>query len=153
MVTRVEVYFVRPRDLLDTVHAGLRLDLLPKRLDLSAGYRFSFGRSKFALAGVPGGTAAGEPAPVDDMTNLFHVVNVVARYFLTPHWTLKLGYQYERYEEKDFTTDGIGPSLANIALPADVTAPAAADVRSITLGAQHPNYEAHIVAFTVGYKF
>jgi len=149
VVTRVEVYSVRPRDLLDSVHAGLKLDIIPKRLDLSAGYRFSFGRSKYALAGVPGGTASGEPAPVEDMTNLFHVVNVVARYFLTPNWTLKLGYQYERYDEKDFTTDGIPQALAGL----PVSAISQADARSIILAGTHPPYEAHIVAFSLAYKF
>ncbi|HLB11821.1 MAG TPA: MtrB/PioB family decaheme-associated outer membrane protein, partial [Dehalococcoidia bacterium] len=149
VVTRVEVYSVRPRDLLDSVHAGVNFDIIPRRLDLSLGYRFSFGRSKYAQAGVPGGTAAGEPGPVEDVTNLFHVVNVVARYFLTPNWTLKLGYQYERYDEEDFTTDGIPQALAGL----PVSAIAQADARTIVLGFQHPSYEAHIVALTLGYRF
>lgn len=143
----LDTFFVRPRDLLDSVRAGVNLTVIPKRLDLSLGYSFNFGRSKFAVAGEPGGAAAGEPKAVDDVENLFHVVNVVARLFLTPNWTLKLGYQYERYEEKDFTTNGVSPALA--ALPVL----SAADARSIILGAQHPPYEAHIVAFSLGYKF
>ena len=142
----LDTFFVKPRDLLDSVQAGLNLDVIPKRLDLGLGYRFSFGRTKFTLTGVPGGAAAGEPTPVDDIDNRFHVFNAVARYFLTPNWTLKLGYQYERYEETDFTTDGIPQSLANLGL-------STADVRTIILGAQHPPYEAHIVAFSLGYRF
>jgi opacity protein-like surface antigen len=86
---------------------------------------------------------------VDDIENLFHVANVTARLFLTPNWTLKLGYQYERYEEEDFTADGIAPALAGL----PVSALGQADARTILLGAQHPPYEAHIVAFTLGYKF
>jgi MtrB/PioB family decaheme-associated outer membrane protein len=152
----VNTFFVQPRDLLDTVHAGFTVDVLPKLLDVSFGYRFAFGRSKQGTAGVPGvagGSATvpdpGNPADVPTTENKFHVINVVVRYFLTPNWILKLGYQYERYEEKDFTTDGIGPSLA--ALPTPVLS--AADARSIILGAQHPNYEAHIGAFSVTYRF
>jgi MtrB/PioB family decaheme-associated outer membrane protein len=154
----VNTFFVHPNDSLDAVHAGFTLDVIPKRVDVSFDYRYAFGKSKQDTAGVPGsagGSATvpdpGNPSDVPTTENTFHVFNVVVRYFLTEHWTLKLGYQYERYEEKDFTTDGIGPSLA--ALPAGTPAPAASDVRSIILGAQHPNYEAHIGAFSVVYRF
>ncbi|HSB68910.1 MAG TPA: MtrB/PioB family decaheme-associated outer membrane protein [Candidatus Methylomirabilis sp.] len=144
-----DIFFVRPRDYLDTVQAGLDLVVVPKRLDLGFGYRFAFGRSRQSVAEVTGGAATGDPAPVPTTQNKFHVFNVVARYFLTPQWTLKLGYQYERYEEKDFTTDGIGPALAG----SSNAVLAAADTRTIILGSQHNPYEAHIVAFLVGYKF
>jgi MtrB/PioB family decaheme-associated outer membrane protein len=143
----LDTFFVTPRDILDTVRAGVNFIVIPQRLDLDLGYSWSFGRSKFTLAGVPGGAAAGEPTPVDDITNELHIIHVVARLFLTPNWTLKVGYQYERYNETDFTTDGIPPALA--ALPVL----SAADARSIILGAQHPPYDAHIFAFSIGYKF
>ncbi len=155
----VNTFFVQPRDLLDVVHTGFTVAVIPKRLDVSFGYQFALGRSKQGTAGVPGFAAApgaadpGNPADVPTTENKFHIFNVVTRYSLTPQWTMKLGYQYERYEEKDFTTDGIGPSLANLPLPSGVASPATADVRSIILGAQHPNYEAHIVALTLAYKF
>ncbi len=142
------VFSVRPRDVLDTVSAGINVTVIPKLFDVSLGYRFAFGRSKQQTAGVAGGSASGDPASVPTAENKFHVFNVVGRYFLTPQWSLKLGYQYERYTEQDFTTDGIGPALAS-----NPESTATADLRSIILGAQHPNYEAHIVAFTVGYRF
>ena len=145
----LDVFTVRPRDILDTVQTGLDLVVVPRRFELSFGYRYAFGRSKQSVAEVPGGAAAGNPTAVPETENKFHVFNVVARYFLTPHWTLKLGYQYERYEEQDFTTDGVGPALAG----SSNAVLAAADARSIILGSQHNPYEAHIVAFTVGYKF
>jgi hypothetical protein len=143
----LDTFFVKPRDILDTVRAGVNFVVIPQRLDLDLGYSFSLGKSKFALSGVPGGAAAGEPTPVDDVKNELHIIHIVARLFLTPNWTLKVGYQYERYSETDFTTDGVPPALA--ALPVL----SAADARSIILGAQHPAYDAHIVAFSIGYKF
>jgi hypothetical protein len=85
---------------------------------------------------------------VPDVENRFHIVNVVARYVLTQNWVLKLGYQYERYEEQDFTTDAIQPALADV--PGSTSA---ADIRSIVLGATHPPYEAHIVALSVAFRF
>jgi len=145
----LDTFFVRPRDILDAVQAGLDLVLIPKRLDLSLGYRLAFGRSRQTVSGVAGGAAAGEPSAVPTTENKFHVFNVVARYFLTPKWTLKLGYQYERYTEKDFTTDGIGPALAG----SSNAVVSQADARTIILGSEHNPYEAHIVAFTLGYRF
>ena len=143
-----DTFFVRPRDTLDTVRAGANVLVIPKRFDVSFGYTYTFGKSKQRTAGVPGGAANGDPAGVPDTENTFHIFNVVGRYFLTPQWVLKLGYKYERYAEKDFTTDGIGPALASNAETA-----ATADLRSIILGAQHPSYEVHIVAFSLGYHF
>lgn len=141
-------FFVRPRDTLDTMRAGANVLVIPKRFDVSFGYTYTFGKSVQRTAGVPGGAASGDPAGVPDTENTFHIFNVVGRYFLTPQWILKLGYQYERYAEKDFTTDGIGPALAS-----NSETTATADLRSIILGAQHPSYEVHIVALSLGYQF
>ncbi len=142
------IFEVRPRDTLDAVNVGANYTVIPAKLDLSAGYRFAFGKSRYQLGSVPGGAAASEPGDVPDVKNQFHVFNIVARYFLTPNWVLKLGYQYERYDENDFTTDDVPSALANL-----TGATATADVRSILLGAQHPDYEAHIVALSVGFRF
>jgi len=146
--TGVNDFFVRPRDTLDTVRVGANVLVVPKRFDVSFGYTYTFGKSVQRTAGTPGGVASGDPSGVPDTENTFHIFNVVGRYFLTPQWILKLGYQYERYEEKDFTSDGIGPALAS-----NAESTATADLRSIILGAQHPPYEVHIVAFSLGYQF
>ncbi|RPI11334.1 MAG: MtrB/PioB family decaheme-associated outer membrane protein [Zetaproteobacteria bacterium] len=144
----LDSFVVKPKDTLDVVNAGLNVVVIPSRLDLSLGYQFSFGQSKYEFSSTPGGAATGEPAALPEVENTFHIFNVVASYFLTKQWTLKLGYQYERYSEKDFTTDTIQPSVA--AVPGTT---AAADLRSIVLGAKHPAYEAHIVAMSVAYRF
>ncbi len=147
--TGVNDFYVRPRDTLNTVRTGVNLAVIPKRLDLSLGYSYSLGESHQETAGVAGGVASGDPTDVPTTKNTLQIFNVVARYFVTPQWTLRLGYQYERYSETDFTTDGIAPPLA--ALP--VTPMAQQDARSIILGAQHPPYEMHIVGLTLGYRF
>jgi MtrB/PioB family decaheme-associated outer membrane protein len=144
----LDTFTVWPKDTLDTFRVGLDLQVVPSRLDLSLGYAFALGKSELPASGVPGGAAAGQPANFPDTKNQLQIVNAVARFFLTPQWSLKLGYQYERYAERDYTTDGVPPALAGLG-----GATAQADARSIVLGAQHPPYEAHIVAFSVGYKF
>jgi outer membrane receptor protein involved in Fe transport len=153
----LNVFYVNPKDTLDTVNVGANYAIIPSRLDLSLGYRFAFGRSEYVLKSVPGdgpdvnqvtNAGASEPGDVPNVENRFHIFNVVARYFLTQNWVVKLGYQYERYEEKDFTTDAIQPALADV--PGSTSA---ADARSIVLGATHPPYEAHIVALSVAFRF
>lgn len=141
-------FYVSPRDILDTVHAGANLVVVPQRLDVSFGYQFSYGRSKYVYGATPGGSPNGQPGDVPPIENTFHIFNVVARLALTKEWTFKLGYQYERYLQKDFTTDTIEPAVA--AVPGTT---AAADLRSIVLGAQHPSYAAHIVAASLAYRF
>jgi len=143
-------FFTKPRDILDTVHTGLNFVAIPNRLDLSLSYRYTFGRSKIGSGNVPGGTAV--PATWPDIKNIFHVINVTSRYNLTSRWTLKLNYAYERYIESDFTTDGVSPSLENFSFDGFSTT-SDGDNRSVLLPIQHPNYEAHIVAFSTSYRF
>ena len=141
-------FVVDPQDMLDVVHAGVNVVVIPSVLDLSLGYSYSFGRSKYSFSSTPGGAATGEPASVPEVENKFNIFNVVARYFINKEWTLKLGFQYERYDEKDFTTDTIQPSVA--AVPGTT---AAADLRSIVLGAKHPSYSNYIMALSLAYRF
>jgi hypothetical protein len=134
--------------MLDVVRAGVNVVVIPSVLDLSLGYSYSFGRSNYSFSSTPGGAATGEPASVPEVENKFNIFNVVARYFINKEWTLKLGFQYERYDEKDFTTDTIQPSVA--AVPGTT---AAADLRSIVLGAKHPSYSNYIMALSLAYRF
>ncbi|MDH4082503.1 MAG: MtrB/PioB family decaheme-associated outer membrane protein [Nitrospira sp.] len=145
-------YFSRPRDLLDTWHMGMYVIAIPQRLDLSLDYRYTFGRSKYGMSGTSGGAVAGDPVPMPDIKNVFHVVQASARYRVTLHWTLKMVYLYERYRESDFTVDNVTPSLANVVVDG-FTTPSASDVRSVLIPIQHPAYEAHFMGFSVAYQF
>ena len=146
-----EVFFTKPRDILDSLHAGLNLLVIPDRMDLSVTYRYTYGRSKIGSGNVPGGGAV--PATWPTIKNTFHTVNVDSQYHVTSQWTLKLNYVYERYLESDFTTDGVPESLANFSFDGFSTAGSRADVRTVMVPVQHPNYEAHIVAFSTVYTF
>ena len=129
----------------------MNLVVIPERLDFALSYRYTYGRSKIGSGSVPGGAASGEPAAWPEIKNTFHVVNVTSRYHVNRHWSLKINYAYERYLESDFTTDGVSPSLANFSL--DGFSTGRADARSVLLPVQHPDYHAHIVAFTTSYQF
>jgi len=147
-----DVYFSHPRDILDTWHAGMNALVLPERLDVSLDYRYVFGRSKYGMSESAGGLDAGNPAPMPDIKNVFHVVQASARYRLTLNWTLKVVYLYERYLESDFTVDNVTPSLANVVVDG-VGTQSASDVRSVLIPIQHGAYEAHFMGFSVAYRF
>lgn len=145
-------YFSHPRDILDTWHAGINALVLPERLDVSLDYRYVFGRSKYGMSGEAGGLDAGNPVPMPDIKNVFHVVQASARYWLTLNWTLKVIYLYERYLESDFMVDNVTPSLANVVVDGFATQ-SASDVRSVLIPIQHGAYEAHFMGFSVAYRF
>jgi hypothetical protein len=104
------------------------------------------------MSGTPGGPAAGDPVPMPDIKNVFHVVQASARYRVALHWTLKMVYLYERYRESDFTVDNVTPSLANVIVDGFTTT-SPADFRSVLIPIQHGAYEAHFTGFSVAYQF
>ena len=149
----VNDFFAKPRDIMDTWHAGMNLLAIPDVLDLNLDYRYTFARSKFGMGGTPGSSSGSEePASMPVIKNVFHVVNASARYHVTSQWTLKLAYLYERYRETDFTVDNVNPSLAASTVDG-FTPTATGNIRSVLIPIQHPAYEAHFVGFSAGYKF
>ncbi|HKC95987.1 MAG TPA: MtrB/PioB family decaheme-associated outer membrane protein [Nitrospira sp.] len=145
-------FMANPRDILETLHGGFAWTAIPALLDFNVEYRYTYGRSKFGMAGSPTGTAAAQPAPMPNITNITHTLNISSRYRLTPQWTLKLHFMYERYTESDWTVDNVTNSLANLVVEGFTTT-SAADVRSVVLPIQHPNYEAYFTAFSLAYRF
>ena len=87
-----------------------------------------------------------------EIKNAFHVVNAAGRYYVTPQWTLKVVYLYERYRETDFTADNVSAALAASTVDG-FTPTTAGNIRSVLIPIQHPAYEAHFVGFSAGYKF
>lgn len=152
--TGLDDFFTKPRDILDTWHAGLKFTAVPEVLDLDVEYRYTFARSKFNMSSIPGTGTAGaeEPVPMPEIKNAFHVVNAAGRYYVIPQWTLKVVYLYERYRETDFTVDNVSAALAASTVDG-FTPTTAGNIRSVLTPIQHPAYEAHFVGFSAGYKF
>jgi len=145
-------YSAHPRDLLDTVRVGFSLTAIPDRLEFNVDYRYTYGRSKFGMAGSPGGAPAAQPANMPDIINVTHAFNLSSKYRVTPRWTLNFLFMYERYTESDWTVDNVTPSLANLVLNGFTTT-SPADVRSVLLPILHPSYEAYFTAFSLAYTF
>ncbi|WP_337287038.1 MtrB/PioB family decaheme-associated outer membrane protein [Candidatus Methylomirabilis sp.] len=139
------------RDKVDTYGVGTDVALIPKRLNFRLTYTFSDADTiinSFNPVTPTSGTGAQQASakavryPVAN-TNL-HTLIAALRYNVTTNWSLKGEYRFERFKEKDWSTDTIGQSgLTNL--------PATTDT---FLGAQFlQNYEAHIAAFTLRYQF
>jgi len=144
-------FSTKARDIIDSLYTGFNLLVIPERMTLSGNYRYTYARSKIGSGGDPGGAAA--PATWPTINNTFHTFNANLQYFLSPQWSLKLNYAYERYLESDFTTDEVSESLANFSAGGFSTAGSRSDVRSVLVPVQHPNYEAHIVGFSAVFTF
>lgn len=79
--------------------------------------------------------------------NWFHQLSAAIWYHLTTNLSTKLGYRFERYLRRDFAIENIQPYMGD--LPANLTGAA----RDVFLGADVPNYEAHVFEFTLRYRF
>jgi MtrB/PioB family decaheme-associated outer membrane protein len=133
-------------DTIDTVHAGVRTTLIPRRLDwnLAVSYAFALGRVDNRNPSPPNSGTAAQNAtatvqrfpPFED--ELFRL-DTALRYHFAKVWTLALGYAFESFRKNDWRTEGLNPFTPG--------------VTSIYLGNDLRNYAAHIVAVTLGYRF
>jgi hypothetical protein len=136
----------RNEDTIDTFRLGVNTALIPKVLDWSvmASYETALGRVETQNPIPP---TSGTPAQNSSATakvfpafrdSLFRLDSALKYRFLKV-WTLKLGYAFERFEKRDFRTDGLDPFVPGLS--------------SIFFGNDLKNYTAHIIALTVGYRF
>ena len=76
-----------------------------------------------------------------DLESRLHSLRIYADYKWRKDTTVKLSYQYERYEkydEDDWTIDGLGPS----SIP-----------EVLLLGEQNPSYSQHVVRVSLAIRF
>ena len=133
-------------DIIDAFYVGLRAALIPRTLDLLFGARFEYASSDVANRN-PGAVTSGSlsqrntatanhfPATDDSMFRL----DVAARYHFLKHWTATVGYAFEMFHKDNWQTNQLNPFLPG--------------VTSIWQGNDFKDYTAHIVMFTLGYRF
>lgn len=143
-------------DIVDTFGVGLDATLLPKRLDLRLGYSLSIAEESIdtfnpitPTSGTPAQDTAATAGQFPSRLNWFHQLTASLWYHLTKHLSTKLGYRYERYLRQDFAIENIQPYMGQPDIPGDPTRA----TRDVFLGADVPNYEAHIIEMALRYKF
>jgi MtrB/PioB family decaheme-associated outer membrane protein len=133
-------------DTIDTFYAGAKIGLIPGVLDwtVNASYAYALGRmdTRNPVAPTSGtaaqnATATAQPFPAfqDQLLR----VETALRYHFWKAWTASFGYVYESFQKNDWRTDRLNPFVPG--------------VTSIWLGDDERNYDAHWVAFTLGYRF
>jgi hypothetical protein len=73
-------------------------------------------------------------------------VRVIAKYRVTEKLSVRSGFAYERYNEKDWARDPMQAFMGNYDSTTPGGAPVTQGVQSVWLGATRPNYERHLRA-------
>ena len=134
-------------DRYDTVRAGFNVVIIPQRLEGGANYNFSIGRTTMNAFNpqtpVGAGAAAAVAANFPEIETTLNQVNAFLRYWITKHFSAKVMYSWEQWQQSDFRFDGL--------LPFNFPNPNTGD--TIFLGMDPQNYTAHWFTLVLGYHF
>lgn len=148
-------------DTVQTVHANVRGQIVPSRLEWGIGGNWSqsvgrintrnpttptihtVGAATTTPAQVATATAKPFPAFEDEILRL----DAAIKYHINKAWTITLGYGYESFLGHDWRTDTLRPFVP---VPSVAGLPGQT---SIWLGNDLRNYSAHIVGATLAYRF
>lgn len=123
-------------DVVDTAGIGLRTNLIPDKLDLTADYLFSRSVEEDDANHGPALGAAARSFP--DAISRLHNVRLGLEYRLRDNMTFRTEYSFEKYSQSDWSTDNVGlQTMAEVA----------------TIGDQLPDYKAHLISWSVVYNF
>lgn len=117
----------------DTAGLGASFELMGKRLSLNIDYIYA--RSTTAIDFTSTGGLTG-----DDMTDLEtrrDTLEIDARYKMDKKLSLGLGYQYEKYEEDNWSRDGLSQTSIDYVL--------------LMIG-EEPDYDAHMIKLYATYR-
>ncbi len=133
-------YTADGEDQIHSVGTGLKLALIPERLDLDLTYTYSEVDGNIAFSS-PSGTFADFEA-VDDTK--IHTFNSKIKYHFTKNFTLSLGYLWEKFEYDDFATNGFSLVPIN----------GAGDYQGALLAGTLPeDYDIHIVYTQLTFRY
>lgn len=124
-------------DTVDTVGAGVDVELMKGRLTVGADYAYSRTKGRVDVA-----TASGLAAALDlpDVMMRLHNASLQVRYRLRPEVTLRFGYLFEWVEADDFATEGIGVVVPGFE-------------ETIFVAEEDPEYRAHVFTLSFVYDF
>lgn len=133
-------------DTIDTIRLGGTVGLIPRRLDWTVEGSYAQARGAVDMenpttptSGTATQNANATVRPWPTIEDALLRVETALRYRFWKVWTAKLGYAFESFRKDDFRTEGLNPFVPGST--------------SIWLGNDTENYTAHIVSFTVGYRF
>jgi len=144
------------------VHATVVL--IPKKFDIDLGYTVALGYTTFNNSNPNFDNTNPNPAlrtanpqaiayGWNKVENVMQTVRVIAKYRVTEKLSLRSGFAYERYNEKDWARDPMQAFMGNYDSTTPNGPPVTQGVQSVWLGATRPNYEAYIFSGFVRYEF
>ena len=149
-------------DQFNTLALNAVVDIIPKRFDVTLGYSITYGTTKIQANNTGAGFVPPVPGPTTTSTataydwsnieNVLQTIRVVGRYRLTEKLSLRGGFAYERYTEKDFARDPL-QSFGGFEMVSPTGPVPSGGIQSVWLGATVPNYDAYIFAGFVRYEF
>jgi MtrB/PioB family decaheme-associated outer membrane protein len=139
----------KSKDEFHTVGVGAVLDLVPKRFDINLSYGVTFGYTTIRATNLNAATTAGD---WDKLQNVLQTVKIVGRYRLTEKLSVRGGFAYERYNERNFALDPMQPFLGYYDTSCSSRSSTCAS-QSVFLGATTPNYESYTLGGVVRYDF
>jgi MtrB/PioB family decaheme-associated outer membrane protein len=133
------------KDEFHIINLGGIVDVIPKVFDINFGYTVSFGYTTIKTNNLNANTAQ-VTGRFDKIQNVLQAFRIVGRYFLTEKLSLRGGFAYERYNERNFAKDPMQPFMGYYD-------PSSGGIMANWVGATVPNYEAYIFSGVVRYDF
>jgi MtrB/PioB family decaheme-associated outer membrane protein len=140
----------KSKDEFHTVGVGAVVDVVPKKFDINLGYGVTFGYTTIKATNLNAGftSAAGN---WDKIQNVLQTVKIVGRYRLTEKLSVRGGFAYERYNERNFLRDPMQPFMGYY--DTSCRSGACGSIQSVWLGATTPNYESYTLGCVARYDF
>lgn len=145
-------------DKVDTYGGGLKVAIVPEKLDFDFMYSYSKSDGKVKLtsaAETNTGTATNAdlnnytPVEFNEVDNTkTQTLNAKAKYRFTKNLSLALGYMYEKFEVSDLTLNGFSNVVATTSTGPPVTYPT-----SVFMGTLLKGYDVNIVYTKLAYSF
>lgn len=134
-------------DRYNTFRVGLDATMIPKRLDGGLNFNYSLGQTNMNASNpqtpVGGSSASAVAQDFPGIQTTLSQLNVFLRYWITDHFTAKIMYSFEKWNQSDFRFDNLQPfNFPN---------PNTGD--TIFLGMDPQNYTAQWITLSVGYHF
>jgi len=144
------------KDEFHNVGVNATLDIIPKKFNVTLGYNAAFGYTTIKTSNPNFSAATSSSAtayPWDKVFNVLQTFRITAKYNLTEKLSLRGGFAYERYAEKDFARDPMQPFMGvyDQAVPGGPLVSSA--IQSVFLGATVPSYESYTLSGSVRYEF
>jgi hypothetical protein len=100
--TVVANWFAKTKDVVNTLGAGIKLSLIPDKLDFDVS--FSYSNVDSTIDFFTPAVATSEFNTVDDTT--LQILQTKFEYRASKHWRFTLGYYREKFDYDDFNTQG-----------------------------------------------